>query len=119
MKREAVQYLVTDEQFSNRKACKLIGISRSTFQYRAKPKDDSELQQALTALTDKHAAIGYWQCCYRLWNKGYKWNHKRIYRVYTAMKLMSGEEQKSACPKEEKQPLLQQQHLTKHGALIS
>jgi putative transposase len=45
------------------------------------------LQEALTALTTRHAAIGYWQCCYRLWNKGHWWNHKRIYRVYTDMKL--------------------------------
>ena len=105
MKREAVNYLVTQEQLSNRKACKLIGISRTTFQYKAKPKDDSELQQALTALTDKHAAIGYWQCCYRLWDKGYKWNHKRIYRVYTEMKLNIRRRAKKRLPGRIKQPL--------------
>lgn len=105
MKREAVGYLVTQEQLSNRKACKLIGISRTTFQYKAKPKDDSELQQALTALTDKHAAIGYWQCCYRLWDKGYKWNHKRIYRVYTEMKLNIRRRAKKRLPDRIKQPL--------------
>ena len=64
-----------------------MGISRTTCQYKAKPKDDQEVQDALTVLTTKHAAIGYWQCCYRLWNKGYSWNHKKIYRVYTDMKL--------------------------------
>jgi hypothetical protein len=48
VKREAVRYLTTEEQFSNRKACKLIGISRTTCQYKAKQKDDSELQLALT-----------------------------------------------------------------------
>jgi putative transposase len=106
VKREAVEYLVTDEQLSNRRACKLIGISRTTFQYKAKPKDDSELQQALTALTDKHAAIGYWQCCYRLWNKGYNWNHKRIYRVYTEMKLNIRRRAKKRLPERIKQPLL-------------
>ena len=105
MKREAVNYLVTQEQLSNRKACKLIGISRTTFQYKAKPKDDSELQQALTALTDKHAAIGYWQCCYRLWDKGYNWNHKRIYRVYTEMKLNIRRRAKKRLPGRIKQPL--------------
>jgi len=60
LKREAVDYLVDEEQLSNRKACKLIGISRTTCQYQAKPKDDKEVQDALTALTTKHAAIGYW-----------------------------------------------------------
>lgn len=105
MKREAVNYLVTEEQFSNRKACKLIGISRTTYQYEAKSKDDSELQTALTALTGKHAAIGYWQCCYRLWNKGYNWNHKRIYRVYTDMKLNIRRRAKKRLPERIKQPL--------------
>jgi putative transposase len=106
VKREAVQYLVTEGQLSNRKACKLASISRTTCRYKAKPRDDSELQNALTALTDKHAAIGYWQCCYRLWNKGYQWNHKRIYRVYTDMKLNIRRRAKKRLPERIKQPLL-------------
>lgn len=70
-KREAVDYLVQEGQLSNRKACTLMGISRTTCQYQAKPKDDSQLQSVLTELTNKHAAIGFWQCCYRMWKKGY------------------------------------------------
>jgi len=105
VKREAVDYLTTEEQLSNRKACKLMGISRTTYQYKAKPKDDSELQKVLTALTNKHVAIGYWQCCHRLWDKGYTWNHKRIYRVYTDMKLNIRRRAKKRLPERIKQPL--------------
>jgi putative transposase len=83
-----------------------MGISRTTCQYKAKPKDDTELQDALTALTTKHVAIGYWQCCYRLWNKGYKWNHKRIYRVYTNMKLNIRRRAKKRLPERIKQALM-------------
>jgi len=100
-----VDYLVTDEKLSNRKACKLMGISRTTCQYKAKPKDDAALQNALTTLTTKHVAIGYWQCCYRLWNKGYRWNHKRIYRVYTDMKLNIRRRSKRRLPERLKIPL--------------
>jgi putative transposase len=82
-----------------------VAISRSSLQYEAKPKDDSEIQQALTALTDKHPCIGYWQICYRLWNKGYTWNHKRIYRVYTDMKLNIRRRSKKRLPDRVKQPL--------------
>lgn len=82
-----------------------MGISRTTCQYKAKQKDDGELQTALIALTDKHAAIGFWQCCYRLWNKGYGWNHKRIYRVYTDMKLNIRRRAKKRLPDRIKQPL--------------
>ena len=105
MKREDVEYLVTDEQLTKCRACKLIGISRSTCQYKTKPKDDSESQQVLTALTDRYAAIGYWQFCYLLWNKGHNWNHKRIYRVYTDMKLNIRRMAKKRLPKRIKQPL--------------
>lgn len=83
-----------------------MGISRTTCQYKARPKDDTELQDALTALTTKHVAIGYWQCCYRLWNKGYQWNHKRIYRVYTAMKLNIRRRAKKRLPERIKQALM-------------
>jgi len=105
VKRDAVEYLVQEEQLSNRKACNLIGISRTSCQYQAKPKDDKEVQDALMVLTTKHAAIGYWQCCYRLWNKGYTWNHKRIYRVYTDMKLNIRRRAKKRLPDRVKQPL--------------
>jgi putative transposase len=51
--------LLEEEQLSNGKACELIGISRSTYQYQSKPKDDGAIQDALMALTTKHAAIGF------------------------------------------------------------
>lgn len=94
-----------DQQLSTRKACKLVGLSRTTYQYKAKTKDDTEIQDALTTLTTKHAAIGFWQCCYRLWNKGHQWNHKKIYRVYTAMKLNIRRRAKKRLPERVKQPL--------------
>lgn len=64
------------------------------------------MQEALTALTTRHVAIGYWQCCYRLWNKGYSWNHKRIYRVYTDMKLNIRQRAKKRLPERVKQALM-------------
>jgi putative transposase len=100
-----VEYLVKEEQLSNRKACTLMGISRTTCQYKAKPKDDEVVQQALTEITTKHAAIGFWSCCYRLWDKGHPWNHKRIYRVYTDMKLNIRRRSKKRLPERIKLPL--------------
>jgi putative transposase len=98
-------FLIEEEKLSIRKACKLLALSRSSLQYEAKPKDDGDIRQALTDLTDKHPCIGYWQICYRLWNKGYTWNHKRIYRVYTDMKLNIRRRLKKRLPDRVKQPL--------------
>ncbi len=105
MKREAVDFLTKEEQLSNRKACQLMGLSRTTYQYKRKAKDDGEVQEALTTLTTRHPAIGFWQCCYRLWNKGCTWNHKRIYRIYTDMKLNIRRRAKKRLPERVKQPL--------------
>lgn len=98
--------MVIEEQLSIRKACTLVGISRTTYQYKAKQKDDSEVQDALAELTTKHVAIGFWQCCYRLWNKGYSWNHKKIYRVYTSMRLNMRRRVKRRLPERVKQALM-------------
>lgn len=80
-------------------------MSRTSYQYEKKPKDDRDVQEALTALTTKHPAIGFWQCCYRLWNKDYCWNHKKIYRVYTDMNLNIRRRAKKRLPERVKQPL--------------
>lgn len=80
-------------------------MSRTSYQYKKKRRDDGEVQEALTALTTRHPSIGYWQCCYRLWNKGCPWNHKRIYRVYTEMKLNIRRRAKKRLPERVKQPL--------------
>ena len=82
-----------------------MGLSRTTYQYKRKAKDDGDVQDALTALTTKHPSIGFWQCCYRLWSKGCSWNHKRIYRVYTEMKLNIRRRAKKRLPERVKQPL--------------
>lgn len=81
-------------------------MSRTSYQYKAKSKDDTALQAALTELTTKHVAIGFWQCCYRLWNKGHWWNHKRIYRVYVGMNLNIRRRAKRRLPERVKQPLV-------------
>lgn len=42
---------------------------------------------ALNALIEKPPRWGFWKCLGRLRNTGHPWNHKRVYRVYKAMKL--------------------------------
>lgn len=86
-KREAVDILLDEEQLSLRKACIIVGIPRTTYNYKAKPKNDAPVQEVLTALTEKHVDIGFWQAYHRIRNRGHQWNHKKVYRIYTDMKL--------------------------------
>lgn len=62
-------------------------LPRSTYQSIVKVRDDTVVEQALEALVSKHPAIGFWSCYYRLRNKGYVWNHKRVRRVYRKLNL--------------------------------
>lgn len=104
-KREAAQHLIEQEQCSISKACKLVQLPRSTYQYNCKQKDDSAVQNALTELTSKHPTIGFWQCHHRLRNRGERWNHKRVRRVYRQMKLNIRRRAKKRLPERVKQPL--------------
>jgi putative transposase len=105
MKREAFDTLVSVYQLSIRKASKLLGIARSTLQYQKKPKDDIIVIEHLDKLTQKHVNIGFWSCYYRLRNRQIVINHKRLYRVYTDMKLNLRRRRKKRLPTRLKQEL--------------
>ena len=74
--------------------------------YRKVPKDDSSLIEALHQLVDKHPTIGFWKCYYRLRRKGYDCNHKKLYRVYTMLRLNVRRKAKRRVPQRIKEPLL-------------
>jgi len=82
-----------------------VQLSRTSYQYKNKPKDDSALQDALTSVIDKHPSIGFWQSFHRLRNRGLPWNHKRVRRVYRQMKLNIRRRAKKRLPERVKQPL--------------
>lgn len=97
--------LLMEEGCNVSRACLLANISRSAYRYKAKPKDDKVLESHLSALTLKHPAIGFWSCHYRLRNKGLIFNHKRLYRVYTAMRLNIRRRSKKRLPERVKMPI--------------
>jgi putative transposase len=99
--------VMTDHGVSHRQACKEVRISRSTNQYQHKQKDDKELISLLQQLVESFPAIGFWQCYYRIRRMGYSCNHKRVYRVYTELKLNIRRRCRNRLPARVKQSLFQ------------
>jgi putative transposase len=97
--------MVTEKNVSVRQACKIVDLPRSTIGYQSKPRDDSSLIEALHELVEKHPTIGFWKCYYRLRRKGYGCNHKRLYRVYTLLRLNIRRKTRKRIPQRIKQPL--------------
>ncbi len=102
-----VDHMTREHDISVRQGCLAVGLARSTYRYKPKPKDDEDVIQALNDLIDDHPAIGFWQAFYRLRLKGHEWNHKRVYRVYKAMGLSMRRRTKKRLPARVKQQLFQ------------
>lgn len=99
------------QKISYRQACICLNIARSSCFYKLKEKDDSIVIEQLELLASKHAAIGFWQCYHRLRRKGFEWNHKKVYRVYTAIKLNIRRRAKKRLPARAKQALFVPQRI--------
>ena len=99
--------MINTHSVSERQACKLLKIARSTQSYIPKPKDDQLIIEQLSQLIEQHPAIGFWMCYYRLKQQGFSWNHKRVYRVYTGMRLNIRRRAKKRLPARIKQQLFQ------------
>lgn len=105
-KRDAVRFLKEERQCSHRQACTIVKLPRTTYAYIPKPKDDAPVQDKLDSLTQKHPAIGFWSCYYRLRNRGERINHKRLRRIYRAMNLHIRRRPKRRLPARIKLPLV-------------
>jgi len=66
-----------------------------------------EVIDQLQMLLEKHLAIGFWQCYYRIRRRKFMWNHKKVYRVYTDIKLNFRRRHRKRLPQRVKQSLYQ------------
>ena len=74
---------------SVRLACRMFNVSESCYRYQAKLRaEDDVIADWLVRLTTAHRSWGFGLCFLYLRNvKGFKWNHKRVYRVYRELEL--------------------------------
>lgn len=99
--------MIYTHQISERKACKALKLPRSSFYYKPVKKQDDRYIEKLNELTQKHVNIGFWQSYYRIRRSGEIINHKKLYRIYTLMKLNIRRRTKKRLPARVKQQLFQ------------
>jgi putative transposase len=87
------------------KACRVLGLSRSSLHYQS-IKNDSMLIDQLEKLSKENPVEGFWKCYYRLRNAGEIVNHKRLHRVYKQMQLPLRRKVKKRLPARVKEPLV-------------
>lgn len=88
-KREAVAILTGEHKLSVRRACGAVRLSRTAY-YEAPPDRvgrDQPVIDALQAVVAARPRSGFWKCFDRLRFQGKLWNHKRVHRVYCALRL--------------------------------
>ena len=103
-------YSQQEHAISLRQVCKLISTHPSVIRYKPKPKDDEPIRQQLQQMADLHSRWGFWMMYYRLRALHYMDNHKRVYRIYTEMKLNLRRKYKKRLPMRIRQPLIQPLH---------
>ncbi len=82
-KRQCVDYLVTEKAYSERKACQLMAIARSSHRYQTKPAaDEDDLRAKIRDLADEHKAYGYRFITALVRGQGWLVNKKRIHRIW-------------------------------------
>ena len=74
---------------SIRFACESLGVSASCYHYQAKLSgENAQVADWLLRLTNTHKRWGFGLCFLYLRNvKGFRWNHKRVYRIYRELEL--------------------------------
>jgi putative transposase len=87
-RKAAVARLVEQHGLSQVRACRLVGLNRSSMNYRPRRPDDSLLRQRLRELAAERRRFGYRRLGWLLEREGHVLNRKKLYRLYREEKLM-------------------------------
>ena len=85
--REAVAHVCETHDVSQRRACSVLGIDRSSIRYRSVREDDAELRQAMKQVAAERRRFGYRRVHVMLERQGWQVNQKKLRRLYREEKL--------------------------------
>jgi putative transposase len=77
-----VALVIARHGLSERHACKLLEVDRSSYRYELRPDADAPVREELVALARQKPRFGYRRLGVLLERRGHKMNHKRLYRLY-------------------------------------
>jgi putative transposase len=99
--------VVQVRQTSIRLACEIFSISETCYRYEARHRaENDEIADWLVRLTSNQRNWGFGLCYLYLRNvKGYRWNHKRVYRIYRELELNLRIKPKKRLQREKPEPL--------------
>src|SRR5213593_4564638 len=86
LRRQCVEFLV-NLKHSVRRACELVGISRSSLGYKRRRRDDSQLIKRMKELSRKNKRYGYRRIKALLGREGKRINHKKLFRLWKESRL--------------------------------
>ena len=85
--REAAGHLQAAYEMSERRACRVLGVDRTSVRYQATRPDDGALRDRLKALAQERRRFGYRRLHVLLRREGHAVNRKRIQRIYREERL--------------------------------
>ena len=85
--REAAAHLQSAHEMSARRACRVLGVDRTSVRYQASKPDDAELRERLKVLACERRRFGYRRLHVLLRREGHAVNRKRVQRLYREEKL--------------------------------
>ncbi|BBK33412.1 putative transposase [Stella humosa] len=86
-RRVAAAHLRAAYAMSERRACRVLGVDRSSVRYAATRPDDGALRDRLKALAQERRRFGYRRLHVLLRREGHAVNRKRVQRLYREEKL--------------------------------
>lgn len=118
-KREVLAVLVREHGVPVGRACQAVRLSRAAYYRppRSRLVRDAAVVSALNEVVARHSRWGFWKCFYRLRRAGHPWNHKRVHRVYCALRLNLPRRTKRRVPVRLRQPLVAPTRLNEIWAL--
>lgn len=100
-----MDYLRGEHQASILRGCRVLELSRTSYTYQPDTGKDRPVIEALQKLAEEHPRWGFRLMFDALRRDGYRWNHKRVHRIYTQLQLNLRRKGKKRLPSRYPQPL--------------